>query len=265
MARKRWMPFYSDGSLWPLSLGQPQQEVLRIAGVFSDASLLDAYRQAYPQVAVAVSPELPSQEDAFTQALVNRTLEADIIITSTASELYGPLLEKGYVLPLDGDSRCANAVDSMYPAIQDQVTRDGQRLALPLGLSMETMWYNQRLFTELGLCVPTTVEELLRCCAEASLPPEVGMLRDALVPLSDALLQQTMDLALLQGEGVDLDVARALLTLWEQNASAYANADRSMVRKSLHCWVVNLRQSTFMLVFDPWPMEDGGSIWSQSV
>ena len=52
------------------------------------------------------------------------------------------------------------------------------------------------------------------------------MLRDALVPLSDALLQQTMDLALLQGEGADLDVARALLTLWEQNASAYANADR---------------------------------------
>lgn len=52
------------------------------------------------------------------------------------------------------------------------------------------------------------------------------MLRDALLPLSDALLQQTMDLALLHGEGVDLDVARALLTLWEQNASAYANADR---------------------------------------
>lgn len=221
-----YLRFYSDGSLWPLSLGQPQQEVLRIAGVFPDASLLDAYRQAYPQVAVAVSPELPSQEDAFAQALVNRTLEADIIITSTASELYGPLLEKGYVLPLDGDSRCAGAVDSMYPAIQDQVTRDGQRLALPLGLSMETMWYNQRLFTELGLSVPTTVEELLRCCAEASLPPEVGMLRDALVPLSDALLQQTMDLALLQGEGADLDVARALLTLWAQNASAYANADR---------------------------------------
>lgn len=24
MAGKRWMPFYSDGSLWPLSLGQPQ-------------------------------------------------------------------------------------------------------------------------------------------------------------------------------------------------------------------------------------------------
>lgn len=93
-------------------------------------------------MAVAVSPELPSQEDAFAQALVNRTLEADIIITSTASELYGPLLEKGYVLPLDGDSRCAGAVDSMYPAIQDQVTRDGHRLALPLGLSMETMWYN---------------------------------------------------------------------------------------------------------------------------
>ena len=226
MARKRWMPFYSDGSLWPLSLGQPQQDVLRIAGVFPDASLLDAYRQAYPQVAVAVSPELPSQENAFAQALVNRTLEAAIIITSTASELYGPLLEKGYVLPLDGDSRCATAVDSMYPAIQDQVTRDGQRFALPLGLSMETMWYNQRLFTELGLSVPTTVEELLRCCAEAFLPPEVGMLRDALVPLSDALLQHTMDLALLQGEGADLDVARALLTLWEQNASAYANADR---------------------------------------
>ena len=183
-----YLRFYSDGSLWPLSLGQPQQEVLRIAGLFPDASLLEAYRQAYPQVAVAVSPELPSQEDAFAQALVNRTLEADIIITSTASELYGPLLEKGYVLALNGDSRCAGAVDSMYPAIQDQVTRDGQRFALPLGLSMETMWYNQRLFTELGLSVPTTVEELLRCCAEASLPPEVGMLRDALLPLSDALL-----------------------------------------------------------------------------
>lgn len=65
MAGKRWMRFYSDGSLWPLSLGQHQQDVLRIAGVFPDASLLDAYRQAYPQVAVAVSPELPSQEDAF--------------------------------------------------------------------------------------------------------------------------------------------------------------------------------------------------------
>ena len=70
-----YLRFYSDGSLWPLSLGQPQQEVLRIAGVFPDASLLDAYRQAYPQVAVAVSPELPSQEDAFAQALVNRTLD----------------------------------------------------------------------------------------------------------------------------------------------------------------------------------------------
>lgn len=62
-----YLRFYSDGSLWPLSLGQPQQEVLRIAGVFPDASLLDAYRQAYPQVAVAVSPELPSQEDAFAR------------------------------------------------------------------------------------------------------------------------------------------------------------------------------------------------------
>ena len=78
MAGKRWMPFYSDGSLWPLSLGQPQQEVLRIAGVFPDASLLDAYRQAYPQVAVVVSPELPSQEDAFAQALVC------LLYTSTA-------------------------------------------------------------------------------------------------------------------------------------------------------------------------------------
>ena len=211
---------YSDWTLQTLSLSQQVQAVLRIAGHFPDSALVEAYAAAHPDVLIRYTQDDPYAHSTFAQTVLNRTLEADMIVTSTSSTLYRALVEKGYVLALDSSADIAACIDGMYPAVAEQVMWEGQRFALPLSLSVETMGYHAALLDELGLEAPTTVEELMDLCAGAALPPDTALLQDSLHSLSDVLLQQIMDLVLSPGTEEALAAAQPLLEKWERLENA---------------------------------------------
>ncbi len=211
-----YMTFYSDGTLRKISLSEQHQQVLRIAGRFSDSALLDAYREASPDVAVIYTQDNPYDEKSFAEAVINRSLNADMIITSTSSSLYQTLIRKGYVLPLDECSQLKDYINCMYPHMIDQVALNGQYFGLPVAISAETMGYQADLFAELDLTIPTSVEELLQFCMNASLPQDIGMLNSSLYTLSDILLQQIIDISLAQGLEADIATVKRLLEMWEQ-------------------------------------------------
>lgn len=210
-----WLSF-DDWSTQSFPMFGENQTVLSIAGMLPNPAWIETYCTAHPDVALIYTPDNPHSEHAFAEALINRSLKADMIVTSTASTLYQTLIQKGYVLPLDGSAPLTEALSCMDPAARAQASWEGRYYALPVSLAEELMGYDAQLFEELGLTVPTTVEELLRLCLDTELPSDVCLMAQTVLDVSDVLLKQVMDIGFAKGADADLQTMRELLGLWEQ-------------------------------------------------
>ena len=79
-----------------------------------------------------------------------------------AEEVYRRWLDEGYVVDLTDEPFLANVEQSML----DLAAYNGRQMSLPYTLSLYGIHYNTEIFQELGLEVPTTLDELYDICAK---------------------------------------------------------------------------------------------------
>ena len=73
---------------------------------------------------------------------------------------YRRLLDEGYLVPMTGQPFLENVEQSML----DLAEYNGEQISLPYTLSMYGIHYNVDIFEELGIEVPTTLDELYAAC-----------------------------------------------------------------------------------------------------
>lgn len=113
---------------------------------------------------IGVVQEDYGDETALLQAMMNQDDRVDIYILSSDSSVYGAVYERGFMGDLSGDEKLVEAVSQMYPMARETASRDGKLVAVPLGLSGESVAYNQKAWEDLGLTeedVPRTWDQLL--------------------------------------------------------------------------------------------------------
>ena len=84
------------------------------------------------------------------QAMMNRDAQVDIYSMSYESSEFEALRTRGYLADLGINATITEAVDRMYPFVQDALRKDGKIIALPVGMYGHTLGYNTRLWKELG-------------------------------------------------------------------------------------------------------------------
>ena len=76
-----YFELFSNGA-WRAQRTDTSQQVLRFAGLFPDKACLQAFREAHPDIAVVYSSLDVTNETALAEAIINNTLDADILILS---------------------------------------------------------------------------------------------------------------------------------------------------------------------------------------
>ena len=96
------------------------------------------------------------------QAMVSGDTTIDVIRTNVENG-FDNLLEKGYCADLSSSQKLMDYVNSLYPALRDEVMKDGKLYAIPVSIYGSTLSYMPSKLEEIGLTeedMPTTFVEL---------------------------------------------------------------------------------------------------------
>ena len=98
----------------------------------------------------------------------------DIVVFAPGAGFMGPLVDAELLLPLNEYQEQYGWKDRIYPWTWDSVSFDGNVYGIGNELEMIGVYYNNDLFTELGLTPPTTLEEYVqiadKCKAAGYIP-----------------------------------------------------------------------------------------------
>ncbi len=122
-----------------------------------------AYLEAHPDAQVTISNAMFAPGDV-SQLILTQSTQYDIYVTCLNWADYDALYEKGYLADLSDSEALAAFADSLYPAIQEAVEKDGALVAVPIRLDLNLPAYNPTAFAALGLTeedVPETWPEFL--------------------------------------------------------------------------------------------------------
>lgn len=86
----------------------------------------------------------------------------DVMSLYPAERTYRMLLDEGYIIDMTDYDFMQNVEQSML----DLASYNGAQIAIPYTLSLYGIHYNVDIFNELGLSVPTTMDELMDVCAK---------------------------------------------------------------------------------------------------
>ena len=128
-----------------------------------DASYYD-YTNAHGNVSVVVSRTGTASD--VLQSMMNRDSSVDIYCMPMRSAQFRALYNRGYLAELDSSETLAALYDKMYPAVSEQLFRDGIPVAVPLEAYGEsyTVGVNIKALELLGLTMddmPKTWDEFL--------------------------------------------------------------------------------------------------------
>jgi len=103
-------------------------------------------------------PETPPvmTQDAHNalEAMMTGNSEPDIYVLEARYDAnYETLLERGFMLPLEEISAVRELYDSLYPGVQGALSRDGEVMAVPVGVYGSCMRMDDALLGKLGLSV----------------------------------------------------------------------------------------------------------------
>ncbi|MCC6803331.1 MAG: extracellular solute-binding protein [Anaerolineae bacterium] len=105
------------------------------------------------------------------QTLINTALASgtgpDMLLYGTGAGFMGPLVDGNLLLPLDEYVDQYHWRDRIYPWTWDSATFNDHVYAIGNELEMIGIYYNKDLFTELGIEIPKSYDELLNLCAVA--------------------------------------------------------------------------------------------------
>ena len=129
----------------------PQTRItVQSAGV--DDTLLGAYRKfgaAHGDVGVVLR-ENYAEDGAIARDMMNRDSSVDVYMLSVNTEAYDALYSRGYLAALD-DPAIVEAVEEMYPAVRDAITREGEIVAVPVMAYGWTLCLDYEGFERIGI------------------------------------------------------------------------------------------------------------------
>ena len=162
----RYAAAMQNGGVAVLETGSRLDEdaVLRISSSRSDEWLNRAV-QRFALEHPEITPVLGYDPENVLEAMMTRSANTDVYIMDlqyTAD--YQALLERGFMLPLDGSETLRALYERVYPGIQPFIGRDGVPMALPVAVNSSTMGIDDALLEKLGLSaaeVPDSWPEFL--------------------------------------------------------------------------------------------------------
>ena len=130
--------------------------------------------------AAVVLKEDYREDSAIIEAMMGRDSSVDVYILSVGTEAFDALYRRGYMVELDAEEIAA-AVEGMYPAIRDALTREGKIIAVPAMLYGWTLGLDYEGFERIGIPrerIPTDWSGFLDLLPELpALLPEDGSVR----------------------------------------------------------------------------------------
>ena len=121
--------------------------------------ILDEFHKDYPNITVKFDPTNPPDYDAAVRTQMEAGTGDDLYyLRSKGSGASHKLYDEGHFLAIDG----LPGLDNIIPAAVDNWTaNDGKVFGVGYIATSEGIYYNQDIFTELNLSLPTTWDELL--------------------------------------------------------------------------------------------------------
>ena len=135
-------------------------KTLTLIGSWRDAAARK-FTQENPDIPLIFSEQYYGMAD-LGQAMVSGDTTIDVIRTNVENG-FDNLLKKGYCADLSSSQRLMDYVNSLYPALRDEVMKDGKLYAIPVTLYGSTLSYMPSKLEEIGLTeedMPTTFVEL---------------------------------------------------------------------------------------------------------
>ena len=135
-------------------------KTLTLIGSWRDAAARK-FTQENPDIPLIFSEQYYGMAQ-LGQAMVSGDTTIDVIRTSVANG-FDNLLEKGYCADLSSSQKLMDYVNSLYPALRDEVMKDGKLYAIPVSVYGSTLSYMPSKLEEIGLTeedMPTTFVEL---------------------------------------------------------------------------------------------------------
>ena len=115
-----------------------------------------AFQQAHPEVEVV----LAQSAGDIVQAMMTQTTSPDIYTLYVNSSEYSAVFERGFMAELTGSEILSGIAESVYPAIQEVIMKDGEVYGLPVEMYGSVYQsYSPAAFERIGLTeedVPTT-------------------------------------------------------------------------------------------------------------
>lgn len=135
-------------------------KTLTLIGSWRDAAARK-FTQENPDIPLIFSEQYYGMAQ-LGQAMVSGDTTIDVIRTNVENG-FDNLLEKGYCADLSSSQKLMDYVNSLYPALRDEVMKDGKLYAIPVTLYGSTLSYMPSKLEEIGLTeedMPTTFVEL---------------------------------------------------------------------------------------------------------
>ena len=135
-------------------------KTLTLIGSWRDAAARK-FTQENPDIPLIFSEQYYGMAD-LGQAMVSGDTTIDVIRTNVENG-FDNLLEKGYCADLSSSQKLMDYVNSLYPALRDEVMKDGKLYAIPVSIYGSTLSYMPSMLEEIGLTeedMPTTFVEL---------------------------------------------------------------------------------------------------------
>ena len=130
-------------------------------------AMFKAMNDAYPEVKIVENP-VPggggTEHRVVLKARITAGIPPDTFQTLGGAELKD-YVDSGVLEPLDDFYSSTGYGDKIPKPLLNAVTIDGHPYSVPLNMHLENiLYYNKKLFDDLGLSAPTTYDELVAAC-----------------------------------------------------------------------------------------------------
>jgi raffinose/stachyose/melibiose transport system substrate-binding protein len=126
--------------------------------IFWDKVLIPAFQRQHPGIRLTFKPEEPLAYDARLESRLSTRRAGDLVFCRPFDGSVR-MQAKGYLLPL----KARELENFSHQARQAWTTDDGQTTyCLPVAYVMHGLFYNKKIFKDLNLQPPVTVDEFLR-------------------------------------------------------------------------------------------------------
>lgn len=129
-----------------------------VQGVMQE--IIDDFQAANPGIKVTLTYTADSETVLATRLAANDV--PDVIQLYPAEKVYREMLDNGYIVDMTDAPFQANVAQTML----DLAAYEGKQISLPYTLSLYGIHYNVDIFNEVGIEVPTNMEELIAACAK---------------------------------------------------------------------------------------------------